>query len=435
MSDEVKVEDQTQEVQETQETAVSQAEAEHALNNVAVLKKGATVKGKIVKVDADQAFVDIGYKYDGVIPVRELSIDAEATLLGQEVELKVVSINDAKETLVLSNKRVVDNSKVWESLQGQLDSKEIIEATVSEVVKGGLVVDIGVRGFVPASMVERQFVEDFSSYKGRTLRLRVKEIDREKNKVILSQKDVLDEEFEANKKKIIEGLQVGQVLEGTVQRLTQFGAFIDIGGIDGLVHISELAWHHVEQASDVVKEGDKVKVQILKLDPSNDKISLSIKATQEGPWSNVEREFKAGDIVTGTVKRLAAFGAFVEVAPGVEGLVHISQIAHRHIGTPHEVLKEGQEVQVKILEINTAEKRVSLSIKDTEEAPEAPAGAAAPSASKPDRERQPRGDRDRGNSASHQKEIAGNENVSLSNQGLSMTLGERFGDKLSKFKK
>ncbi|OAS14080.1 30S ribosomal protein S1 [Paenibacillus oryzisoli] len=437
MSEEVKVEDQSQ---EAQETAVSQAEAEHALNNVAVLKKGATVKGKIVKVGADQAFVDIGYKYDGVIPVRELSSvslndAAQAVELGQEVELKIVSINDAKETLVLS-KRVVDNEKAWETLQGQLDSKEIIEAAVAEVVKGGLVVDIGVRGFVPASMVERQFVEDFSSYKGRTLRLRVKEIDREKNKVILSQKDILDEEFETNKKKIIEGLQVGQVLDGTVQRLTQFGAFVDIGGIDGLVHISELAWQHVEQASDVVKEGDKVKVQILKLDPSNDKISLSIKATQDGPWSNVERDFKAGDIVTGTVKRLAAFGAFVEVAPGVEGLVHISQIAHRHIGTPHEVLKEGQEVQVKILEINLAEKRVSLSIKDTEDAPEAPAGAAAPSsAGKPERERQPRGDRDRGNSASHQKEIAGNENVSLSNQGLSMTLGERFGDKLAKFKK
>ncbi|MFD0694856.1 30S ribosomal protein S1 [Paenibacillus sp. GCM10027628] len=433
MSDEVKVEDQSQEVQEVQETAVSQAEAEQALNNVAVLKKGATVKGKIVKVDADQAFVDIGYKYDGVIPVRELSSVAlddagQAVQIGQEVELKVVSINDAKETLVLS-KRVVDNEKAWETLQGQLESKEIIEATVAEVVKGGLVVDIGVRGFVPASMVERQFVEDFSSYKGRTLRLRVKEIDREKNKVILSQKDVLDEEYEANKKKIIEGLQVGQVLDGTVQRLTQFGAFIDIGGIDGLVHISEMAWHHVEQASDVVKEGDKVKVQILKLDPSAEKISLSIKATQEGPWSKVDREFKAGDIVSGTVKRLAAFGAFVEIAPGVEGLVHISQIAHRHIGTPHEVLKEGQEVQVKILEINTGEKRVSLSIKETEEAPEAPAAAA-----KPERERQPRGDRDRGNSASHQKEIAGNENVSLSNQGLSLTLGERFGDKLSKFK-
>ncbi|MBD0380613.1 30S ribosomal protein S1 [Paenibacillus sedimenti] len=433
MSDEVKVQDQSQEVQEVQETAVSQAEAEQALNNVAVLKKGATVKGKIVKVDADQAFVDIGYKYDGVIPVRELSSVAvenagQAVEIGQEVELKVVSINDAKETLVLS-KRVVDNEKAWDTLQGQLESKEIIEATVAEVVKGGLVVDIGVRGFVPASMVERQFVEDFSSYKGRTLRLRVKEIDREKNKVILSQKDVLDEEYEANKKKIIEGLQVGQVLDGTVQRLTQFGAFIDIGGIDGLVHISEMAWHHVEQASDVVKEGDKVKVQILKLDPATEKISLSIKATQEGPWSKVDREFKAGDIVSGTVKRLAAFGAFVEIAPGVEGLVHISQIAHRHIGTPHEVLKEGQEVQVKILEINAAEKRVSLSIKETEEAPVAPAAAA-----KPERERQPRGDRDRGNSASHQKEIAGNENVSLSNQGLSLTLGERFGDKLSKFK-
>ncbi|MEW9699014.1 30S ribosomal protein S1 [Paenibacillus sp. SI8] len=434
MSEDVNVQDQNQEIQEAQETAVSQAEAEQALNNVAVLKKGATVKGKIVKVDADQAFVDIGYKYDGVIPVRELSSVAledagQAVQIGQEVELKVVTINDAKETLVLS-KRVVDSEKAWETLQGQLDSKEIIEATVAEVVKGGLVVDIGVRGFVPASMVERQFVEDFSSYKGRTLRLRVKEIDREKNKVILSQKDVLDEEFEANKKKIIEGLQVGQVLDGTVQRLTQFGAFIDIGGIDGLVHISEMAWHHVEQASDVVKEGDQVKVQILKLDSANEKISLSIKATQEGPWSKVDREFKAGDIVTGTVKRLAAFGAFVEVAPGVEGLVHISQIAHRHIGTPHEVLKEGQEVQVKILEINTGEKRVSLSIKETEEAPEAPAAAAA----KPERERQPRGDRDRGNSASHQKEIAGNENVSLSNQGLSLTLGERFGDKLSKFK-
>ncbi|MNQ79682.1 hypothetical protein D3C85_946330 [compost metagenome] len=359
---------------------------------------------------------------------------AQAVELGQEVELKIVSINDAKETLVLS-KRVVDNEKAWETLQGQLESKEIIEASVAEVVKGGLVVDIGVRGFVPASMVERQFVEDFSSYKGRTLRLRVKEIDREKNKVILSQKDILDEEFEANKKKIIEGLSVGQVLDGTVQRLTQFGAFVDIGGIDGLVHISELAWQHVEQASDVVKEGDKVKVQVLKLDPSNDKISLSIKATQAGPWSNVENDFKAGDIVTGTVKRLAAFGAFVEVAPGVEGLVHISQIAHRHIGTPHEVLKEGQEVQVKVLEINLAEKRVSLSIKETEDAPEAPAASATPAAGKPEKERQPRGDRDRGNSASHQKEIAGNENVSLSNQSMSMTLGERFGEKLAKFKK
>lgn len=431
MSEEVNVQDNgVQETQEIQETPVSQAEAEQAMSNVAALKKGDSVKGKIVKVDEDQAFVDIGYKYDGVIPVRELSsiqleTAGQAVQVGQEVELKVVTIDDGKEKLVLS-KRVVDSEKAWETLQSQLDSKEIIEATVADVVKGGLVVDVGVRGFIPASMVERHFVEDFNDYKGRSLRLRVKEIDREKNKVILSQKDVLDEEFEADKKKIIGGLQIGQVLDGTVQRLTQFGAFVDIGGIDGLVHISEMAWHHVEQPSEVVKEGDKVKVQVLKVDPANDKISLSIKATQEGPWSKVGTDFKAGDIVTGTVKRLAGFGAFVEVAPGVEGLVHISQIAHRHIGTPHEVLKEGQEVQVKILEINPADKRVSLSIKETEEAPAQPAKPERES-----RERQPRGG---GSSANHQKEIAGNENVSLNNQGLSMTLGERFGDKLSKLK-
>ncbi|MNI31237.1 hypothetical protein D3C73_851120 [compost metagenome] len=423
MSEEVNVqENEGQATQEVQETVVSQTEAEQALGTVVALKKGASVKGKIVKLDEDQAFVDIGYKYDGVISVKELP-SAE---VGQEVELKVVEINDGKERLLLS-KRVVDNENAWATLQAQLDSKEIIEAPVADVVKGGLVVDVGVRGFIPASMVERHFVEDFSEYKGRTLRLRVKEIDREKNKVILSQKDVLDEEFEASKKQIIEGLQIGQVLDGTVQRLTQFGAFIDIGGIDGLVHISEMAWHHVESPSEVVKEGDQVKVQVLKIDSANDKISLSIKATQEGPWDKIANEFKAGSIVTGTVKRLAAFGAFVEVAAGVEGLVHISQIAHRHIATPHEVLKEGQEVQVKILEINAAEKRVSLSIKDTEEAPA--------QAAKPERERSERQPRSGGSNANHQKEIAGNENVSLSNQGLSFTLAERFGEKLAKFKK
>jgi small subunit ribosomal protein S1 len=266
-------------------------------------------------------------------------------------------------------------------------------------------------------MVERHFVEDFSDYKGRTLRLKVKELDREKNKVVLSQKDVLDEEFETNKKKLMGELQVGQQLDGTVQRLTQFGAFVDIGGIDGLVHISEMAWHHVQQPSEVVAEGDKVKVQILKLDPENDRISLSIRATQPGPWQQAADKFQTGEIVTGTVKRLVGFGAFVEIAPGVEGLVHISQIAHRHIGTPHEVLKEGQEVNVKVLDFNPAEKRVSLSIKETEEAPEAPA--------KPERER--KGDRGGSRGSNHNEPIPPRES-------LNMTLGERFGDKLSKFK-
>ncbi|MVP00063.1 30S ribosomal protein S1 [Paenibacillus lutrae] len=404
----------------------AEQEAQELMSQAAAVKKGDIVKGKIIKVEQDQAIVDIGYKYDGTIPLRELSsVQIEnadqAVQEGQEVELKVVTIDDNKEKLVLS-KRSIDSEKSWETLQQKLDEKVILEATVAEVVKGGLVVDVGVRGFVPASMVERSFVEDFSDYKGRTLRLRVKEIDREKNKVILSQKDVLDEEFEVQKKEIIGKIEVGQTYEGTVQRLTQFGAFVDIGGIDGLVHISEMAWHHVEHPSEIVKEGDKVNVQVLKVDPEKDKVSLSLKATQEGPWEKAEKTFTTGEIITGTVKRLAGFGAFVEIAPGVEGLVHISQIAHRHIATPQEVLKEGQEVKVKVLDVNAAEKRVSLSIKETEEAPAQTASAPSYS-SRPEK------------SSNHQKELAGNENVSLSNQGLSMTLGERFGDKLSKFKK
>jgi len=249
-------------------------------------------------------------------------------------------------------------------------------------------------------------VDNFSDYKGRTLRLRVKELDRDKNKVILSQKDVLEEEFEANKKRILSSLSVGQVIEGTVQRITNFGVFVDIGGIDGLVHISEMAWHHVEHPSEVVKVGDSVRVKVLKVDPEAERISLSIKATQPGPWERVADEFSVGSIVKGIVKRLVSFGAFVEIMPGVEGLVHISQIAHRHIGTPHEVLKEGQEVQVKILDINPAEKRVSLSIKETEEAPR----------------------------VERKSDNASSDHSSANNQGLSLTLGERFGDRLSKLK-
>lgn len=385
------------------------------------LKKGDTVKGTIVKIEDNQAYVSIGYKYDGVIPIRELSsvqLDnaAAAVEVGQEVECKVVSINDNKESLVLS-KRAVDSEKSWDDLEKYFASQEAFEVTVADVVKGGLVADVGARGFIPASMVERHFVEDFSDYKGRTLRVKVKELDRENSKVILSAKEVLEEEFEANKQKIMSELSEGQIIEGTVQRLTQFGAFVDVGGVDGLVHVSEIAWSHVEKPSDVVSEGEKVRVKVLKVDPEKGKISLSIKAAAPGPWDSAADKINIGDVVTGEVKRLVNFGAFVELLPGVEGLVHISQISHKHIGTPHEVLKEGQEVQVKVLDFNPSEKRVSLSIKETEEAP-------APTA-RPER----RENRDRG-----PKEVLNNPNVSLSNEGLSFTLAERFGDKLDKFK-
>ncbi|HZG78791.1 MAG TPA: 30S ribosomal protein S1 [Paenibacillus sp.] len=405
--------------EETKVQANEQAAAESAdtvdMNEVSTVKKGDIVTGTVVKVEDNQVYVDIGYKYDGVITARELSsvpLDniSDVVQLGQEVTCKVIGINDAKETLTLSKKQV-EGEKAWDKMQAYLDNNETIEAKVVDVVKGGLVVDVGVRGFIPASMVERHFVEDFSDYKGRTLKLKVKEIDRPNNKLILSQKDVLEEQYQAQKQQVMDRLNVGDVIEGTVQRLTQFGAFVDVGGVDGLVHISELSYTHVEKPSDVVKEGDKVKVKILKLDPANERISLSIKAAQPGPWEQAGGQFQIGDIIQGTVRRLVDFGAFVEVAPGVEGLVHVSQIAHRRIGTPHEVLKEGQQVNVKVLDINVAEKRISLSIKETEEAPEQPQRQERP-------ERAPRQPK-----------------VDIPDaQSLNLTLGERFGDKLSKFK-
>ncbi|GFR36869.1 30S ribosomal protein S1 [Insulibacter thermoxylanivorax] len=419
MSNEIKdqiMQQQVEEVQEQPAADVQQEVDQAQLDPGITVKTGDIVEGKVVKIEDTQVFVDIGYKYDGIIPIRELSalhIDnaADAVELEQTVQVKVISINDDKEQMILS-KRAVDSERAWEDLQAKFDSQEIFEVTVADVVKGGLVVDLGVRAFVPASMVERHYVEDFSDYKGKTLRVRIKEFDREAGKVILSQRDVLEEEYEQHKKQVLASLKEGEIIEGTVQRLTNFGAFVDVGGIDGLVHISEMDHKHVEHPSEVVSEGDQVKVKVLKVDPETQKISLSIKATKPGPWELAGEQFKIGDIVTGTVRRLVSFGAFVEVAPAVEGLVHISQIAHRHIGTPHEVLEEGQEVKVKILDMNIAEKRISLSIKETEEAP-----ASA---------KQDRGSR-------YAKEL-NNEHVSLNNQGLTLTLGERFGDQLKKLK-
>ncbi|MGZ4111738.1 MAG: 30S ribosomal protein S1, partial [Tumebacillaceae bacterium] len=305
--------------------------------DVVTLQKGDIVTGTITKIEEGQALVDVGFKYDGVIPIGELSSlrvenVSDVVQEGQQVELKVLRINDEEGKLILS-KKAVDGVKAWDRLEEQYSSGQVIEVKVQDVVKGGLVVDLGVRGFIPASLVERHFVEDFSDYKGRTLRVKIVEFDRNESKVILSQKAVLDEEFEAVKHNKLSDIQVGQVLTGTVQRLTNFGAFVDLGGVDGLVHISEMAHHRVETPGDVVKEGDPVQVKVLKVDPSAGRISLSIKQASKGPWGDVAQKFHTGDIVTGTVKRLVSFGAFVELLPGVEGLVHISQIANRHVAT------------------------------------------------------------------------------------------------------
>ena len=338
--------------------------------DVQVPEVGDVVKGIVTKVEDKHVDVDIpNCKQTGIIPISELSslhveIASDVVNVDDELELKVTKVED--DALILS-KRAVDADRAWEDLEKKFESKEVFEAEVKDVVKGGLVVDIGVRGFIPASLVEAHFVEDFTDYKGKTLTLIVVELDRDKNRVILSHRAVVEKEQSERKQEFLQTLEAGQVLEGKVQRLTDFGAFVDIGGIDGLVHISQLSHSHVEKPSDVVEEGQDVKVKVLSVDRDNERISLSIKETLPGPWSNIGEKVKPGDVLDGKVQRLVSFGAFVEVLPGVEGLVHISQISNKHIGTPHEVLEEGQDVKVKVLDVNEEEERISLSMKELEE--------------------------------------------------------------------
>lgn len=328
---------------------------------------GDHVTGQVTKVEEKQVIVNIqDSKLDGIIPISELSSlhvekASDVVAEGDELDLEVLKVEE--DALILS-KRKKDAEKAWVSLEQLFNNGEIFDAEVKDVVKGGLVVDLGVRGFVPASLVEAHFVEDFSDYKGQTIAFKIVELDKEKNRLILSHRAVVEEEKGKQKKNLLNSIHPGQVIDGTVQRITDFGAFVDIGGIDGLVHISQLSYKHVEKPTDVVQEGQQVKVKVLNVDRDNERISLSIKETQPGPWSNISEKAPKGSTLTGTVRRLVSYGAFVEVFPGVEGLVHISQIAHKHIGTPHEVLKEGQEVKVKVLDTNEQDQRLSLSIKD-----------------------------------------------------------------------
>ncbi|PEP79707.1 30S ribosomal protein S1 [Bacillus toyonensis] len=330
------------------------------------LQVGDVVTGSVTKVEEKQVLVNVGYKTDGVIPISELAnvhIEkaSDVVELDQTLELKIIKLEE--DDLVLS-KRAVDAEKAWVELQEKFTSGHVFDVTVKDIVNGGLVVDLGVRGFIPASLVEVHYVEDFSDYKGKTLAVKIVELDREKNRVILSHKAVVELELDSKKKEAISSLKEGDIVEGTVQRLTDFGAFVNVGGVDGLVHISQISHERVEQPSEVLEQGQKVKVKVLSVDADTQRISLSIKAAQPGPWENVAGEIKAGDIREGVVKRLVTFGAFVEILPGVEGLVHVSQIANRHVKNPNEVLEMGQEVKVKVLEVHVAEKRISLSIKE-----------------------------------------------------------------------
>lgn len=347
------------------------------MKDVEEISIGDIVEGEVLAIDENkQAIVGLGGGLEGVIPHNELSASpfenvSDVIKVGDKMDLVVIKESKDKENgSYLLSKRRIEAKKVWEKIQKDYEEGNIIEAPVTNVVKGGLVVDVGVRGFVPASMVEVFFVDDFSEYKGKTMTFKIIEIEPSENRLILSHKAVAEAENEAKKEEVLAKLVEGETVTGTVARLTNFGAFIDLGGVDGLVHISEISYGHVNEPSDELTVGEEVQVKILSVNKEEGRISLSIKETLPGPWDDIEERATAGAILEGEVKRLTSFGAFIEVFPGVEGLVHISQISHNHIATPHEVLTVGEKIKVKVLSVSPEEQRLSLSIKALEEKPE-----------------------------------------------------------------
>ncbi|MFD1412108.1 30S ribosomal protein S1 [Lapidilactobacillus gannanensis] len=363
----------------------SQSEMEKALNGVHEVKIGDVVKGEVLAIDDNQLVVGIqDAGVEGVVPLKELTADRNADIkdqakVGDVIDLVVLAGlgHDKENGSYLLSKRRLEARKVWSEIEDKFKAGETLEVKVREVVKGGLVVDAGVRGFIPASMVDDHYVDDLKKYVGQSFEVKIIEIEPSENRLILSRREIVKEEKAAKKAEIFANLLPGDVVEGQVARLTNFGAFIDLGGIDGLVHISEISHDHVDKPSDVLKVGQDVKVKVLSVDADKDRISLSMKALQPGPWDKIAEIAPVGSAIEGTVKRLTAFGAFVEVAPGVEGLVHISQISHQHIATPNDVLKEGEKVQVKVLSEDPENKRLSLSIKALTEKPGEPEEKAA----------------------------------------------------------
>ncbi|MDF0090896.1 30S ribosomal protein S1 [Staphylococcus pseudintermedius] len=349
------------------------------------IKEGDKITGEVQQIEDKHVVVHVnGGKYNGIIPISQLSTyhvenANEVVKVGDVIGAYVtkIEVDEENETgSYILSKRKLEEEQSYAYLQEKLENNETIEAKVTEVVKGGLVVDVGQRGFIPASLISTDYIEDFSDYEGRVLELKVEELEPEKNRVILSRKAVEAEENEKKKAELLQSIKAGDVIEGKVARLTNFGAFIDLGGVDGLVHVSELSHEHVKSPEEVVSIGDTVKVKVRSVEQDSERVSLSIKDTLPSPFETIQEKYSEGDIVEGKVMRLASFGAFVEIGSGLQGLVHISEISHKHIGTPGEVLEPGQTVQVKILGINPEEERISLSIKaanpdeETEEASE-----------------------------------------------------------------
>jgi small subunit ribosomal protein S1 len=332
--------------------------------------EGDVVNGRVVRIDKDEVLVDIGYKSEGVIPSNELSIrksvePSDEVELGEEVDALVLTKEDAEGRLILSKKRA-RFEKAWRRIETAAESGEPVEGSVIEVVKGGLILDLGVRGFLPASLVDIRRVHNLDEFMGQTLECKVIELNRSRNNVVLSRRAVLEEERKEVREQILDRLQPGQVVEGKISNIVDFGAFVDLDGIDGLIHISELSWSHVNHPSEVVAIGDDVRIKVLDIDRDRQRISLGLKQTQEDPWQRVVSTHRPGDVLEGSVTKVVAFGAFVEILPGVEGLVHISELADHHVESPSEVVEPGTSLNVKILEIDEERRRLSLSIKRVE---------------------------------------------------------------------
>ncbi len=404
-----------------------------ALNSVEEVNVGDVVKGEVLAIDDDkQVIVGIqGIGVEGVVPLKELSTQRvddvnEAAKVGDVLDLVVISrIGSDKEngSYLLSHRRL-EARKVWDDVEKEYEAGHTIKAPVTQVVKGGLVVDAGVRGFIPASMIDDHYVEDLNAYKGQELELKIIEIEPSENRLILSHRAVVEKQREAQREEALKTLQAGDVVEGKVARLTNFGAFVDLGGIDGLVHVSEISYERVEKPADVLKVGQEVTVKILSVDADRERVSLSIKATLPEPWDGIEEKAPQGAVLDGKVKRLTSFGAFVEVFPGVEGLVHISQISHQHIATPNDVLKVGQEIKVKVLDVRPDEKRLALSIKALEEKPQT---ADDDNESQPERRsnNNRRRNNDRDNRTASERSTA-----NAPEESTGFTLGDLIGDEL-----
>jgi small subunit ribosomal protein S1 len=335
------------------------------------IEEGQVVTGHVVRIDKDEVLVDIGYKSEGVIAANELSIrksvdPKDEVHLGEEVDAIVLIKEDQDGRLMMSKKRA-RFEKAWRRIETAAESGEPVEGTVIEVVKGGLIIDLGVRGFLPASLVDIRRVPNLDEYMGTKIESKVIELNRSRNNVVLSRRAVLEEERKEVRQQILDRLQPGLVVEGQISNIVDFGAFVDLDGIDGLIHISELSWSHVNHPSEILTIGDTVKVKVLDIDRDRQRISLGLKQTQEDPWQRIVDTYNVGDELEGKVTKVVTFGAFVEILDGVEGLVHISELAPHHVESPREVVHPGDEIRVQILEIDSERRRLSLSAKRVED--------------------------------------------------------------------